>query len=161
MDRVVLPIVGDESHTEERWRHASPAQRDARLKTFPNPMPAGFHLEYKWLDDNTLSIKPVPDVVAVDAKGEPVLFIQPETKPDKHASEGSPADLAAKAQQARAARIFELSKKHKNDLKTIAAEVGAEVSGSLSQARMADLIVAAEEANKAKAEAEAKKKVAV
>lgn len=175
MDRNIVKI--DSSHDAEVWRMAGPAQRDAQMRIYPHPLPSGYHLTHEWSGNDLMHLTIKPEAITLEyvlnlcklfnitvtggpapLVGEPITAVAipkpaanvPHTAPRP----GSPADVEDKRLGARRARVSELAKKDKNDLKRIAAETGlGTLSTSLSQAQMADKIVTELEA-KEKAAAE-------
>ena len=48
MDRVQIPIPGDECHVEQDWQMSSLTERDEQMKTYPWPLPDGYVFGYSW-----------------------------------------------------------------------------------------------------------------
>lgn len=74
------PFVG------QRFRFAGTLERDEYLKTFPNPLPKGHALQYRWVDDFTVELlvvatEPVPtDVAEILAELELLTLAELKTK---------------------------------------------------------------------------------
>jgi hypothetical protein len=82
------PFVG------QRFRFAGTLERDEWLKTFPNPLPKGHALQYRWVNDFTVELV----VVATEPVTADTAKLLEELEPLSHAElKTRAAELGVKA----------------------------------------------------------------
>jgi hypothetical protein len=123
LDREQKPIENDPHHDQMILRTQSVSERDLLMRVFPDPLPEGYRLAYKWVDlFCVLQVMKDPNYVAVaNGKPDPTAELMKLSQPDL-ITMGAELGLALHARQSKPKMVGDIlrARRERDELATAA-----------------------------------------